>query len=219
MIKKDENPKWLKKIKVLVWDLDGTLYHGTSEIRNEIHSNVIKLISKKKKVSLEKAEELFWKKYKKVGSSTKTMMQLGVDDKVIFSGKWYSEAQLKGIKKDEDLILMFKKLANYRHIVNTNGIYSSSVEKLRKLGLALNTFEKIFTNADMFKVLKPDLLPFKEVLKYTGLEPQEHLFIGDRDETDLVPAKKLGMKTCMVWRQSEIADISLDSVYDLTESF
>lgn len=210
-----KKPKWIKDIKVLVWDLDGTLYNEIPEMKKQIHQNVINLISEAKSISLSEANELFWKMYSKVASSTQTLINCGVDKNKILSGYWYSDAQLKYLKKDQCLIKIFEQLKNLRHIINTNGNGSISRKKLKKLGLSLSTFEKIFTNADMFGVLKPDLLPFKEVLKYTGLKANNHLFIGDREATDLVPAKKVGMRTCLVWGKSKIADISLKTVYDV----
>jgi FMN phosphatase YigB (HAD superfamily) len=56
-------------------------------------------------------------------------------------------------------------------------------------------------------------------MEKTGLPPVAHLMIGDRERVDLVPAKKLGMKTCLVWaaEPSMVADITLPTVYDLSQ--
>jgi len=219
VFRKTAMKKLLKEIKVLVWDLDGTLYDEIPVIKKEIRSNVVKAISKVQLISLKQAEKLFAKTYKELNSSTKTMMKYGVDKKWILSGEWYNKAQLKYIKKDLRLKMMFDNLKNLIHIINTNGSILPTKKKLKKLGLPLDIFEKIYSNADMFGILKPDLLPFKKVIKYTKLLPENHLFIGDRDKTDLVPAKKIGMRTCLVWGQSKMADISLPRVYDVVELF
>ena len=71
----------------------------------------------------------------------------------------------------------------------------------------------------MVGVLKPRPDPFLFTLQCTGLKPEEHLFVGDRDETDIAPAKKIGMKTCYVWGQSQVADISFDTVYQVSKIF
>jgi len=64
---------------------------------------------------------------------------------------------------------------------------------------------------------KPHEAGFRYILAKTKLPPAQHLMIGDREAVDIVPAKKLGMKTCLVWSQvqSQIADITLPTVYDL----
>jgi len=215
MAKLKTKPVWVDDIKVLVWDLDGTLYQEISEIKEGIHANAIKLICKTKSISPKKAEKIFWVAYNQVGSSTQALINCGVKKDKALAGKWYSEVQKKYLKEDKDLLEMFKKLKHLRHIISTNGASYSTKEKLKKLGLPLFMFEKIFSNADMFKKLKPDLTVFQAILDYTQLPAGSHLFIGDREETDIEPANKIGMKTCMVWKKSKIADIFLPSVYNI----
>jgi FMN phosphatase YigB (HAD superfamily) len=45
--------------------------------------------------------------------------------------------------------------------------------------------------------------------------------IGDREAVDLVPAKAVGMHTCLVWSEikSTIADITLPDVYRVADIF
>ncbi len=217
MNKLKRKPAWLKQIKVIIWDLDGTLYQEMPELKREIHDNAIDLIGRVKGISRKKAEKVFSLKYSQFGSSTKTLIDCGVDRTYVFSGEWYTKAQMKYLKRDERLGLIFKKLKDRRHILNTNSISSSAKKKLRRIGLKTETFEKLFTNADMFGVLKPDPKPFEAVLEYTKMPAKTHLFIGDRYQTDLEPAKKLGMRTCLVWGESAMADISLKTVYEVAE--
>ena len=51
----------------------------------------------------------------------------------------------------------------------------------------------------------------------TGLPPEAHVMIGDRELVDLKPAKTLGIKTCLVWSDvpSDVADVTLSTVYDV----
>ncbi|MFC1711308.1 HAD family hydrolase [Patescibacteria group bacterium] len=67
--------------------------------------------------------------------------------------------------------------------------------------------------------VKPDPYAFKLILNYTKLKPENHLFIGDSDKKEMIPAKKLGMKTCLVWGKSKVADISLKTVYEVESLF
>jgi len=215
MTRKKVQPKWLSSIKVLVWDLDGTLYQEIPEIKEGIHANAIKLVSKARKISHEKAKALLQETYEKLGTLTQALIDLGVEKSYALSDEWYSGVQLKYLKRDERLVQLFVKLKSWRHLIETNGARRLTIKKLKRLGLELSTFEKIFTNADMFGVLKPDLLPFQKVLEYTRLPAQAHLMIGDRDRTDLEPARKLGMKTCLVWGMSGSADICCSSIYQV----
>jgi len=212
-------PGWLDQIQVLVWDLDGTLYQEIPELRKEIQSHTVDLIRQVKKVSKREAERIFSQMYQKLGSSTQTLIDCGVDRLYALSGEWYAEIQLRYLRRDQDLQTMFERLQNKRHILNTNSINFAAQKKLKRLGLNDRIFEKLFTNADMFGVLKPDPKPFLAVLEYTKLPAAVHLFIGDREKTDLEPAKALGMRTCLVWGESTLADISLSTVYEVAQLF
>lgn len=214
-----KKPSWINNIKVLIWDLDGTLYQELPEIKKEIHQNVIKAIVKTKSISFKKGEELYSQVYAQVKSNTKTLINLGVDKDYVLSGNWYNQAQLKYLKKDPDLVKVFKQLSNLRHIIDTNSNKQVTFKKLKILGLDLNFFGKIFTSTDMGDKVKPDPFAFKIVLQFTKLRPQEHLFIGDSEGKEIIPAQKIGMKTCLVWGKSEIANISLPTVYDIVELF
>ena len=85
------------------------------------------------------------------------------------------------------------------------------------LGLPRGTFEHWVTPEETH-VVKPDPKHFRAILDYTKLLPENHLVIGDRLEVDLLPAKEMGMNTCLV-NSPDISggevDYSLTSVYDL----
>ena len=44
---------------------------------------------------------------------------------------------------------------------------------------------------------KPDLTIFEYALEKAGISPQEAIYVGDRIDNDMIPAKKLGMTT--IW--------------------
>jgi putative hydrolase of the HAD superfamily len=105
--------------------------------------------------------------------------------------------------KIKKLVTLFEKLKNLRHILNTNGETNVSLKKLKRIGIAPGTFEKIYCNVDL-GILKPDPEAFKIVLRKTRLKPSQHLFVGDSDVKEIIPAKKLGFRTCYVWGQVKI---------------
>lgn len=121
------------------------------------------------------------------------------------------------LSRDERLIELFKKLTGYRHIILANGVIRRHKETLKVLGVPPETFE-LYVTSEVVGTTKPHPEGFQYVLNYTKLPPSSHLMIGDREQVDLVPAKKLGMRTCMVWseKKSIIADATLPTVYDIT---
>jgi len=214
-----KNKTWLNNIKVLVWDLDGTLYKEIPNVKAGIHRNIIIAIAKTKKISLNQAEVLFAKNYQKFKSNTKVLLKLGVDKEYIKSGGWYNKIQLQYLKKDPLLVDIFKKLHHLKHIISTNSERQITFKKLRILGLDYKIFSKIFTATETKEKVKPDPYAFKIVLELTKLKPNQHLFLGDSEGKEIIPAKKLGMHTCFVWGKSQIADISVKTVYDVVKLF
>lgn len=76
-------------------------------------------------------------------------------------------------------------------------------------------------------VAKPDSAIFKIALEKAGCKPENAAMIGDRLDNDIIPAKKLGMKTIWV-RQAfavyqkirndeEHPDFTIDSIREITE--
>jgi hypothetical protein len=98
-----KKPQWIKEIKVLVWDLDGTLYQEIPEMKTAIMTNCIKAVVQARKISFSIAKDLFLKTYKDLSSSTKALMVLGVDKDYVASGQWYKSIQLQHVRQDKKI--------------------------------------------------------------------------------------------------------------------
>lgn len=68
-------------------------------------------------------------------------------------------------------------------------------ERLKDFGI-LDHFSAIFSSADL-GLAKPDPAIFRLALQKTNCLPQQAIMIGDRLDNDIVPAKRIGMKT--IW--------------------
>ena len=62
--------------------------------------------------------------------------------------------------------------------------------------------------------IKPSARPFLAALDAVGASPDEVLFVGDSLERDILPAKKLGMFTCLVGSSAPgaVADFHVPSI-------
>ena len=214
--------KKLENIKILVWDVDGTLYQSIPELWLMMEKRQYQLLSRVKKISFTAAKELLMKKKKIYKSATKSLVKLGCGEIADVARKIDIRGKHGLIKKDLILLEMFKKLKKFRHLVLTNRAHKGALEVLRALGVAdlkWRVFERIYSATEDFSAAKPDLVVFERVLAYTKLLADQHLMIGDRVEVDLMPAKKLGMKTCLVWGKSndKSIDISIPRVYDIVK--
>jgi putative hydrolase of the HAD superfamily len=107
------------------------------------------------------------------------------------------------------------------HLV-TSGHPDTQAEKLRILD-ANGLFDSV-TIVNSFAGETKDHA-FKAVASRTGSDPARHLSIGNRLDTDIAPAKRLGWRTCWVkygeYAQSkpanefEIADVTINSIKEL----
>lgn len=205
--------KKFEDIKYCIWDVDLTFYTVSPQLKKEFRKRIYKHASQKLKTSLNCAKQSYEREFKTRKSKTAAMEALGL-------GKYAIQEVIDSIdkgrylKKDLRLVQLFKNLREYKHIIVTNGTRSSINGTLMALGLEKNLFEAVVTKEDVL-AYKPGPEPFLKALSVLGAKPEECVSIGDVDNSDIIPAKKLGMKTVFVWGKSRHADASIPTVYDI----
>lgn len=85
---------------------------------------------------------------------------------------------------------------------------------LRSAGISSGLFAAVVTGSDVVQP-KPATEPFCLAMVWMALRPKRCLMIGDREEVDLDPAKRLGMMTALVGNAAVRADHTLTSLLDL----
>lgn len=209
-------------IKVLIWDFDGTFYSPHPDLFKAVRQAEYRTIVRHTGWPMEKVIAEFEKLHKVVlPSATETVAVLAhikVSDAAVEMEEYFDRRDF--LKRDEKLIKMFTKLTSYRHMILANGVIKKHHETLKLLGISENIFE-LFVTSETVGATKPDPAGFNYILKYTGLPPAEHFMIGDRELVDLLPAKTLGMKTCLVWsdKPGKYADVTLPDVYKVADLF
>ena len=93
-------------------------------------------------------------------------------------------------KKGLALLALEKKLA-----VLSNNI--SGVRNLLDIEQITDYFDDMIISEEV-AVAKPNQEIFKIALKRMGVTPDEAIMVGDRIDSDIVPAKKIGMKTVLI---------------------
>ena len=110
-----------------------------------------------------------------------------------------------------DTLEELKKLG-FRLAIITDADNYHACERLARVGL-LDSFE-LLVSADMTGTKKPDPAHFLFALDALGLKPEESLVVGDSIKRDIVPARKLGLKTAYAsygdWRPAENIGQSFD---------
>ena len=209
-------------INVLVWDFDGTFYKPNPALWNVVRESEYRVIEDHTGWKHDRVIDEFSKLHKKVlPSATETVASLcsiTTAQAAVEMEKYYDRRTY--LTRDIQLISLFTHVSRYRHFILANGVKHRIEESLAVLGISSGIFEAIVTS-ELVGANKPHDAGFRYILDTTKLPADSHLMIGDRETIDLVPAKKSGMKTCLVWsdKKSEIADITLPSVYDVARLF
>ena len=98
---------------------------------------------------------------------------------------------------------------------------------MNKLGL-LKYIDLVIASAEE-GVEKPDLRIFQLALERANCKPEEAVMVGDRIDNDMIPAKKIGMKTVWIKQgfgglseqmtEAQQPDYSVDSLNELLPLF
>lgn len=210
----------LSDIDVCIWDVDGTFYPPSTEMGLAVLESAYTTIQKRMGWPRGKAIEEFEKVHEKITPSQTEAVAILCDIPTSVAARETDKYldRKRFITRDEKLITLFESLTGLRHFVLGNGAKKTIVEGIAALGLSIAVFDEIVTS-ETVGVNKPRDNGYRYIMEKTGLPPASHLMIGDREKVDLVPAKALGMKTCLVWsvKPSMIADITLPSVYELSQ--
>jgi putative hydrolase of the HAD superfamily len=213
-------------VKALVFDLEGTLYNS-KELTNEWRTQIFKLIKEK----TGKSEEEILKEFLKI---VEELREQGfrrppvsdIVDRMGISREDFYKAvdsvdSSKFLKPDPELrkTLDYMK-GKWKLAMLTNLSRKTTLNILKALGLDPTLFDPLITASEMAKG-KPDPEPFIRISKALDLEPSSIMMVGDSVSSDLVPAKKLGMKTALVSERkisTPLADLEARNVPELKEN-
>jgi HAD superfamily hydrolase (TIGR01509 family) len=74
-----------------------------------------------------------------------------------------------------------------------------------------------FLSPDEVKNPKPALDGFKLLMEKSNLPAENILFVGDSVEKEMIPAKSLGIQTCLMWKTAPEPDFCFKSFNELLE--
>lgn len=205
----------------LIFDMDGTLYKydkgqscnfHESIFHRDIKNRIIKLI----RINLNLDESSAIKKYNILkmqydGDVSKAIStELKLSEKKYFNLVWGVRPD-KYIKKDKKLKELFSSInCNFLIVTGAPSIWAKAVLKYLEIdeivGKSLVTCE--------FPYKKPDPRLFEHSLSVLQSKAEFTFSIGDDEDRDIVPAKKIGMKTVMVGQEDNTsADFKAKDIY------
>src|SRR3989338_3646121 len=191
-------------IKHIWWDLDGTLYKMPPEFERLKYEKRYQLFSEvTEKPITDALREEYQRLYEECGSHSAVFMRLGKPKDF-----WQNEHQqldlMPYINPDPRTVDMFMRFGRlpFAHSVFTNRKQEYIHKILGHLKIDYSLFKNIITNDDI-KNPKPHLEGFERMIKVSGVPASQILYVGDRVEADILPAKQVGMKTALVWSDKE----------------
>ena len=208
--------------KTIIFDMDGTLYEfngdsfKNSGLYDVVIENTINYISNNIKKTKEESRRILESILKKYGTSISVGLEkeLGFDRYDYFNKAWDVNAReyVQGDLEIRSLLLELRKDFNFILLSDAPRIW---IEKVLECLDVQDIFgEDIFSGEG--NVRKEFGNAFEEILKKFSIESSSCIVIGDQEDTDIVPAKKIGMKTVYVGdRRSDVADHSMNNIFEL----
>lgn len=121
----------------------------------------------------------------------------------------------KYYKTDKNIINTLLSLKEKVEIsIFTNSKLEWTKKTLKIIKAEFNWFKFILSWDDITE-RKPALDWFQKIVELSWLKPQEILYIWDRENADIIPAKSVWMKTGLLWKKSNIADYSFMSFEEI----
>ncbi|MBI4214448.1 HAD hydrolase-like protein [archaeon] len=199
-----------------VFDMDGTLYgldsgsFKLSSVYRQIKNNIYLFLSGRLGITPEAAASeyeninLAYNGHASIGFEK----EFGIDRYDYFNNTWNINPD--GLIQPDDAVKrLFKTLAG-RVAVLTNAPRVWAVRALDYLGIYDDVSDALFTGEP--DIRKPNPLAFRRVIDFLKVGPEQAVSVGNEVEEDILPAKKLGMKTVLVGSFNTQADFCLDSV-------
>ncbi len=211
---------WASEIKAVGFDLDQTLYPDTPEVQRLVRQEIYHVIANARSCSVDEAQAFFEAEYARLGRGTLAVQYLlGITDaNDIMQGCLEKAGVAEVLKYDQRLVDLLRKIKDNdrRTFLVTGSSRKNSLSKLLRLGLTLETFDfsLCIDDSDSDKLHGH---PFQQVIQRTGLQPREHVYVGDRERIDITPARMAGMRAIYVWGECVNADASIPTIYHLED--
>lgn len=196
-------------IKHIWFDLDGTLTIQNEAYVRAYNDLAYTTLSKHKKLPIDQATELFDGHHQRIGSYSRTFEYLGLGKHFWHDvlGNW-DDTIFYDLNEHEHIRNKVHTLAKKTQISIFTNTSKYRLEKILKhLDYDPGIFQFLLSG-DMVDKRKPEIDGYKEIIRLSRLQPADILYVGDREKADVVPAKKVGMKTAIIYSHSNEADFS-----------
>lgn len=209
--------------KLIIFDLDGTLYplpggsYSKSPLRRRVLANAREYIALKLSKSKAESRCVLNTIQKQYGEQISIGLgkEYGLDRYDYFNTVW--DISARGIvKKNQGLkkmLLLLSKTYNLAVVSDAPKVWIKNV--LKTLSVQDIFRDNVFSGEGNRR--KGVGNAFGAVIKARGVSPADCIVVGDQEETDIIPAKRIGTRTIFVHptKRSRLADASIKSMREL----
>jgi putative hydrolase of the HAD superfamily len=197
-------------MKVMVFDLDDTLYDEMSYVRSGFHAVAVELARQYKQDSC-KLFQVMWNHLQRHGRGTvfdAALEAIGRRNKInvrqCVSVYRQHQPQLT-LYDDAEHILSYLEKKSIPIYIVTDGNKIVQYNKIRSLNLESRMRKCFITHRHSIKYSKPSPYCFHKIVQIEKVEPQDIVYVGDNIAKDFVGIKPLGFETVRVMRGSYIS--------------
>jgi len=205
---------------LLIFDLDGTLYtfdngnsrsFGTSTFYSKIKGKMFSFISRKLGVDDMKAREIYDDVKEEFRGETSIGLEkkFGIDRYEYFENTWNLDPR-DFIEKRDLLPLISSLEGEVAVLTAAPRAWASKVLDYLNLGRYNG---RLFTGEHDLRKPNPEM--FRMVCESMVYKPENAISIGDQLESDIIPAKAIGMKTILIRGRSDKADYCISSLDEI----
>jgi FMN phosphatase YigB (HAD superfamily) len=202
-------------VRSVGFDLDGTLYKLTDQINERIRSYACQRASEELGRSYDDVRADFDAEFSRTQSGSKSLEAAGArDGKALVQEALEFADVASELRRDVMLAGMLERMSKSRKLyLITSSPEELAIAKMETLGISPEIFRpRLFRESPY---LRDDGSAFRFVAESHGVKYGEMVFVGDRDGTDIIPARDLGMWTAIVNATSDVADFHLEEIYDI----
>lgn len=198
-------------VRCVLFDLDGTLY-DSPEYSDRLETEIVRFVSEKLALDESETKKLLNQRRKQLGTLTRTIQSLGIDRNAFFDAMAARIEPSHHIPVDP---MVHSVLETLRERGFKLGLVSNSgrplVSKiLAAIGLEEDIFDVIVTSTEAEP--KPSPQPFQLATEKLACAVEEIVYVGDREEAEIRPARHFGLKTILLNRAGAARGTSADLV-------
>lgn len=207
----------MKKPKLIIFDLDGTL-SDNPDFEEDVYSRSLDKIVAEKRGNygtevLNQCRKTF------EGKGELSLFALNIP----FAGwaKIINESSVDLVRPDHELVEQIKKI-DAQKVIYTGSPTIIAGRIIEKIGFSVNDFDLILGYSE------PEIFPVKwtsspvvleKIINQFGCDPDEAWMVGNEWTIDSMPAKSIGMKTAQIKTKIGDPDFYFDTIKEFLKFF